>query len=68
MDNTLKDICNVKIDTTLSFAERQQSYLQQLGNPYLYKCDDVTVRISFADTEVTFEDRIKQLLMALCTA
>ena len=64
----LADICDVKIDTDLSLEERMKSYIRQIGNPYLYKCGDITVRVSFADTDTTLEDRIKQLLMAPCTS
>ena len=64
----LADICDVKIDTDLSLEERMKSYIRQIGNPYLYKCGDITVRVSFADTDAALEDRIKQLLMAPCTS
>jgi hypothetical protein len=66
--NNLADIRDVKIDTSLPLGERMKSYIQQIGNPYLYKCGDITVRISFANTDITLEDRIKQLLMAPCTS
>jgi hypothetical protein len=67
IDNTLADIRNVKIDTSLPLTERLQSYIQQIRNPYRYKCGEIKVRVSFADTDVSLEDRIKQLLMAPCT-
>jgi len=65
---TLADIRDVKIDTNLPLQERMQSYIQQIKNPYLYKCGDITVRVSFSDTDATLENRIKQLLMAPCTS
>jgi len=63
----LADIRDVAIDTSLPLIERMKSYIQQIKNPYLYKCGGITVRVSFAETETTLEERIKQLLMAPCT-
>jgi len=63
----LVDIRDVKIDTTLPLEERMKSYIRQIKNPRHYKCGDITVRVSFANTDATLEDRIKQLLMAPCT-
>ena len=67
-NNDLADICNVKINTDLPQAERIKSYLKQIKNPYRYKCGDITVRISYADTGTTLEDRIKLLLLAPCAS
>lgn len=65
----LADIRDVRIDTSLPKEERIKSYLEQIRNPYLYKCDDVIVRVSFADTDATLEDRMKQyLLSGACSA
>ncbi len=55
---TLKDIRDVQIDTSLSKSERMKSFVEQIGNPYLFKCGEVTVKVSFADTDVTLEDRL----------
>lgn len=62
--NELADIRDVKIDPTLSKEERMKSYLEQIKNPYCYKCGDVVVRVSFANTDATLEDRIKQYLLS----
>jgi len=62
--NDLADIRDVKIDPTLSREERRKSYLRQIKNPHLYRCGDVIVRVSFANTDATLEDRIKQYLLS----
>jgi hypothetical protein len=62
--NDLADIRHVKIDPTLPKAERQASYLKQIKNPYLYRCGDIIVRVSFANTNVTLEDRLMQYLLS----
>lgn len=45
---TLTDINQVKIDTELPPAERFLNYLQQIKNPYCFRCGSTTVRVSFA--------------------
>lgn len=55
---TLKDIRDVQIDISLSKAERMESFAKQIRNPYLFKFGEVTVKLSFADTDVTLEDRL----------
>ena len=62
--NDLADIRDVKIDTTLPKEERQKSFLRQIKNPHLYRCGDMIVRVSFANTGITMEDRLKQYLLS----
>ena len=57
--STLVDIRDITIDTTLPLAEKMASFIQQIKNPYVFRYKDKVVKISFADTEVTFEERIK---------
>ena len=67
-NESLVDISTVVIDTGLQLNERVQSYIRQIKNPYHYKSGNITVRVSFADTDITLEDRIKHLLLAPCTS
>lgn len=60
----LADIRDVKIDTSLPREERIKQYLSQIKNPYCYRCGDIIVRVSFADTGATLEDRLKQYLLS----
>ena len=62
--NSLADIQDVKIDTSLPRDERMKSYLRQIRNPYLYRCGDVIVRVSFADNGATLLDRLRQYLFS----
>lgn len=55
---TLRDIRDVKINTALPKAQRIQDYIRQIGNPYCYRYGKYVVKISFADTDVTLEDRM----------
>lgn len=55
----LADINDVKIDTSLPCEERIKSYVEQMGNPYIYKDGDIVVKVSFADTSVSLQERLK---------
>lgn len=55
----LTDINDVKIDTSLPCEERIKSYVEQMGNPYIYKDGDIVVKVSFADTSVSLQERLK---------
>ena len=55
---TLRDIRDVKINTALPKAQRIQDYIRQIGNPYCYRHGKYVVKIRFADTNVTLEDRM----------
>ncbi|MCL2169083.1 MAG: hypothetical protein FWB74_03560 [Defluviitaleaceae bacterium] len=47
----LVDIRDVVLDQSLPQRERLLDYVAQIKDPYLYKCDKVTVQIEFADTQ-----------------
>ena len=55
----LVDIRDVKINQALPVTDRILQFIALTKNPYLYKYGDKVVRISFAETEVTFEERMK---------
>lgn len=56
---TLRDIRDVKINTALPKTQRIQDYIRQIGNPYCYRHGRYVVKISFADTNVTLEERLQ---------
>ena len=55
----LVDIRDVKINQELPVTDRILQFIALTKNPYLYKYGDKVVRINFAETEVTFEERMK---------
>lgn len=63
--DSLVDINDVKIDMNLPREERLIEFIRQIKNPYCYRCGKVVVKISFADTEVTLEDRLISYLKSL---
>lgn len=61
----LRSINSVKIDASLSKEQRMRSFIEQIGNPYCYLDGDTVVKISYADTEATLEDRLKSYMEIL---
>ena len=53
---TLYDIQDVAIDVFLPRPERAKQYIEQIGNPYFFKCDDTVIKISNIKTERTIND------------
>jgi len=64
--SSLKDIRDVKIDTGLPKKERILDFISQIGNPYCYRHGAYVVKISFADTDVTLEERMLSCMRAKC--
>ena len=58
----LVDIRDVSIDRTLPKEERVRSFIQQIKNPSCFRCGDVIVKTSFANTETTLEDCVEHYL------
>ena len=62
---SLVDIRKVQVDGKLSREQRFEDFLQQIKNPYCYRCGKVVVKISFSDTDVTLENRLEHYLATL---
>lgn len=45
----ITDLREVQIDSSKPVAERVESFLTQVGNPYLFKVGDVTVKVNYKD-------------------
>ena len=63
--DTLVDIRDVKIDRSLPLEERVRSFVEQIKNPYCFRCGDALVKTSFLDTDVTLEDCVESYLRNL---
>ena len=57
--NTLVDIRDVKVNTALPKRERILDFIRQIGNPYCYRHGKYVVRVSFADADISLEDRLE---------
>ena len=63
--DSLVDIRDVKIDTSLPVEERIKSYVEQIKNPYMFKVGKTVVRVSYANTQNTINDCFLNLLASL---
>ena len=59
---TLVDIRDVTVDRELSRDERIAEFVQQIKNPYHFKCGRFTVQASFSAEGATLEECIKGIL------
>lgn len=60
--STLVDITSVEVDNNLSKDEWFKEYLHQIRNPYMFLCNGIVVKIAYADTSVTIEDKLEQYI------
>lgn len=63
--SALKDIRDVKINTSLPAKERIQDYIRQIGNPYCYRYGKFVVKLRYADEGATLNDRLESYLRTL---
>lgn len=49
--DTLVDIRDVKVNVDLPKKERILDLINQIKNPYCFKCGDVIVKVTFEDKE-----------------
>ena len=56
--DSLCDIRDVHIDSSLPKEKRIHEFLRQIGNPYCFRHGKYTVTVSFTGTDITLEDRL----------
>ena len=59
----LVDLRSVSIDKSLPVPERISAFIKQIKNPYLFKVDDVTVKVEFSSGK-SLEDAVLSFLLA----
>lgn len=64
--DSLQDIREVTVNTELSKQDRMLDFFRQIGNPYCYRHGKYVVKVSFADTGATLEDRMLSYLRSKC--
>lgn len=62
---TLVDIEEIEIDRTLPKEERMREFIRQIRNPYCFRVGKVAVSVGYADSGVTFEQRMEHYLQTL---
>ena len=58
----LKDIRDVKIDMDLPKEERIRQFIEQIGNPYCYKCGKMIIKLRFNPDGKTLEEKMKDYI------
>jgi hypothetical protein len=61
----LVDITSIEVNPELSKNERIKAFVEQIKNPYLFKCGKIIVQIGFADTNITLNERMETYLKSL---
>lgn len=64
----LADILEIEIDRDLSDTEKKREFIKQIRNPYLYRQGEYIVKLSFADTDATLTDRLKEYIEHMAAA
>lgn len=59
--NELKDISTVVIDKDKSVEERIYSFIEQIGNPYLFKVGKMPVKVNFSQKATTIQGCLENL-------
>ena len=54
--STLVNIKEVNIDANRPFVEKVVDYLNQIGNAYCFKCDDVIIKVKYSQTNTSIND------------
>ena len=58
----LVDLRSVSIDKSLPVPERMSMFVKQIKNPYLFKVDDITVKVEFSSGK-SLEDSLLSFLL-----
>lgn len=64
----LTDILGIEIYRDLSDTEKKREFIRQIRNPYLYRQGEYVVKLSFADTDATLTDRLKEYIEHVAAA
>ncbi len=68
MDNIntddLVDIKNVKINTGLPVEKRKEQFVEQVGNPYIFKCNGIIVKNTYNKTGKTLDELVEKLIIS----
>ena len=58
----LIDIRDVHVSKDLPREKRIEEYVRQIRNPYLFKCGEITVHVSFTSNGPTLEECIAGIM------
>ena len=61
----ITDIRDVRIDPKSTNEEKLRSFLEQIKNPYRFRCGSHNVRVYFSETDRTLEDCLEDYFNSL---
>lgn len=67
-ENELVDIREVVVDSKRPVQKRLDDYMHKIKNPYCYKYADYIVKVRFADSNVTLEDKLQELIFSIANS
>ena len=56
---SLVDIRDVKLDSSMEQADRVRSFIQQVKNPYRFKVGDVVVNVAYTNGGATLNESVR---------
>ena len=62
---SLVDIRDVKLDSSMEQADRARSFIQQVKNPYRFKVGDVVVNVAYTNGGATLNECFADMLSLL---
>ena len=62
---SLVDIRDVKLDSSMEQADRVRSFIQQVKNPYRFKVGDVVVNVAYTNGGATLTECFADMLSLL---
>lgn len=60
--DSLEYIEKVKINTDLPVQERMKEFVEQIKNPYFFRCGKLIVQVEYSDTNKTLHDCLKEFI------
>jgi hypothetical protein len=61
--NTLADMSGFEFDKSLPQKERARRFFAAIKNPYLFRLDDMAVKVEFTEGGPTLQDLMASLLL-----
>jgi len=58
----LIDLNTIHIDQEKPVAERIESFIQQIKNPYCFKVGDIAVKVNYKEDGPTFQQNFEELI------
>ena len=61
--DTLVDINDISVNKDLPKPERIKEYIQQIKNPYCFKCGNFVVTAKYSDKGLSIEDCLQSIIV-----